>query len=252
MPLSHATIKGVVLAGGTGSRLGLDPASENKHLLTIGDRPMVAYPIECLARLGVRDIAIVTAADHVPLFREVLDDVRPQGVRSIELIAQDQPTGIAAALGLTEAFADGKPVCVALGDNLYECLPARTANAFADRPRGTRLLVTPVADGRAFGVAICADDRIARIIEKPSQQGPALAVTGLYFYDSSVFGIIRGLTPSARGELEISDVNDYYAARGLAEADTVRGWWIDAGTPDDLTRARELVAMTGANRRDDD
>jgi glucose-1-phosphate thymidylyltransferase len=241
-------IKGIILAGGLGTRLLPMTRITNKHLLPVYDRPMIYYPLECLLRAGIDDIMIVTGGNHAGDFLRLLKDGRDFGLAHLNYTYQEGEGGIAEALGLCEHFADGDPVCVVLGDNLLEHSIAEPVSRFADRGgRGAQILLKEVPDPQRFGVAEVDGDRVVRIVEKPERPASNLAVAGIYLYDSGVFDIIRTLSPSERGELEITDVNNYYAKRGDLAFEMLEGWWSDAGTIESLHRASQLVARTGAN-----
>ncbi len=243
-------LKGVVLAGGLGSRLYPLTKVTNKHLLPVYDRPMVYYPIECLRLMGVEDVLLVTGGTSAGDFMRLLGDGRELGLRSVTYAYQEGEGGIADALRLAEPFAAGEPIAVVLGDNLYEGNLREIARAFLEQGGGARVVLKEVPDPERFGVPRFEGDRIVAIEEKPADPPSRYAITGVYFYDADVFEIIRGLTPSARGEYEITDVNNAYLARGALEWDVLSGWWTDAGTFDSLLRAQNLVARTGANRED--
>jgi len=241
-------IKGIILAGGLGTRLLPMTRITNKHLLPVYDRPMIYYPLECLLRAGIDDIMIVTGGNHAGDFLRLLKDGRDFGLAHLNYTYQEGEGGIAEALGLCEHFADGDPVCVVLGDNLLERSIAESVSRFADRGgRGAQILLKEVPDPQRFGVAEVDGDRVVRIVEKPKSPASNLAVVGIYLYDSRVFDIIRTLSPSERGELEITDVNNDYAERGDLAFEMLEGWWSDAGTVESLHRASQLVARTGAN-----
>ncbi len=235
-------MKGVVLAGGLGTRLLPMTQVTNKHLLPVYDRPMVQYPIAMLVEAGIREILLVTGGNHAGDFLRLLGDGRECGVQRLHYAYQKAEGGIAEALGLAEAFADGEPVCVALGDNLFQRSIRPHVERYAARGHGAQILLAEVPDPQRFGVPILEAGRVVRIEEKPARPGSPYAVTGLYWYDAGVFDIVRGLSRSARGELEITDVNNAYLARGELEHAFVDGWWTDAGTIESLYRAATLVA----------
>lgn len=247
-------MKGVILAGGLGSRLRPLTHVTNKHLLPIFDKPMVFYPIECLVNAGIRDILLVTGGEHAGDFLKVLRNGKQLGVQHLEYAYQEGEGGIADALKLAEDFAEGQKICVVLGDNIIEGSIARAAGDFFTQRSGAKVLLKEVEDPERFGVARFegegAKRRIAEIIEKPSQPPSNFAVTGFYFYDAGVFDVCKTLQPSSRGELEITDVNNYYLKRGDLTHDTLEGWWTDAGTFESLYRANRLVAEGGANHLD--
>ncbi|MGN6377757.1 MAG: sugar phosphate nucleotidyltransferase [Gaiellales bacterium] len=234
-------MKGVVLAGGFGTRLAPMTRVVNKHLLDVFDQPMVYYPIQALARAGVTEVVVVTGAE-VEQFRALLGDGSDLGV-SLTFVQQDGAGGIAEALGLVREHADG-PLVAILGDNLFQDDLRPYVDAFREQGRGARVLLKQVADARRFGVATVDGERIVEIVEKPAQPGSDLAVTGCYMYDHQVFEIVDGLRPSERGELEITDVNNAYIARGELRYDVLPGWWTDAGTHPSKLKASILVALT--------
>ncbi|UCF68329.1 MAG: NTP transferase domain-containing protein [Acidobacteriota bacterium] len=243
-------MRGIVLAGGLGSRLFPLTKVTNKHLLPVYDRPMVFYPIECLKNAGVVDVLLVTGGTSAGDFMRLLGDGRDFGLRSITYAYQEGEGGIADALRLAEPFAAGERIIVVLGDNIIQGNVRASAEAFARQPRGARIVIKRVPDPERFGVPVFDGERIVGIEEKPQQPRSPYAVTGIYFYDNHVFELIRGLKPSARGEYEISDVNNAYLARDALCHDVLEGWWTDAGTFESLLRAGRLVAETGANHVD--
>ncbi len=242
-------MKGVILAGGLGTRLRPLTKITNKHLLPIYDRPMIYYPIETLRNAGVTDIMIVTGGNSAGDFLRLLENGDELGV-SLSYAYQRGEGGIADALRLAERFAAGDSICVVLGDNLVERNIRATADTFRQTNRGACILLKEVDDPERFGVAVLEGDRIARIIEKPKNPPSNLAVIGIYLYDNAVFQIIKTLKPSGRGELEITDVNNAYIAAGTMSYGVLSGWWTDAGTFDSLLRAGRLVAEGGANKVD--
>jgi glucose-1-phosphate thymidylyltransferase len=243
-------MKGVVLAGGLGTRLLPLTRITNKHLLPVFDRPMVFYPLRTLINAGITDILLVTGGPHAGDFLRLLGNGREFGLRHLNYTYQEGEGGIAAALALAEDFAEGDKLCVILGDNVIEGSIAAAVERFRHQPPGARLVLKEVPDADRFGVAEVQDGRIVAIVEKPAQPKSPYAVTGIYLYDARVFDVIRTLRPSARGELEITDVNNWYLARGELAAEVLDGWWTDAGTFESLHRAGNLVASTGANRSD--
>jgi glucose-1-phosphate thymidylyltransferase len=243
-------VKGVILAGGFGTRLGSLTRITNKHLLPVYDRPMIFYPIQQLVGAGIDRIMIVTGGNHAGEFLRLLGNGSEFGLRHIDYAYQERPGGIAQALGLAEHFAAGDPVVVMLGDNIFERSVAPIVERFRRSPHGARIVLAEVDDPRAYGVADLADGRIRRIVEKPEVAPSRLAVTGLYLYDAAVFGIVRELRPSGRGELELTDVNNRYLEMGALEHEIVEGYWADCGeSVDMLLRANNLVAERGADRR---
>ncbi len=242
-------MKGVVLAGGTGSRLFPLTKITNKHLLPIYDRPMIYYPIQTLVDAGIRDILIVTGGRNSGDFLRLLANGKHFGLNHINYTYQEGEGGIADALGLAEHFADGQKVCVILGDNIIEGNIRAAAERFRNQPCGAHILLKEVADAERFGVAEVADGRIIGIEEKPQAPKSNYAVTGFYMYDSSVFEKIKTLVPSSRGELEITDVNNAYIREGTMSFSFLEGWWTDAGTFDSLLRAANLVAKSAGKKR---
>jgi glucose-1-phosphate thymidylyltransferase len=236
-------MKGIILAGGLGTRLHPLTKITNKHLLPIYDRPMIFYPIQTLVDAGIRDLLIVTGGNNAGDFLRLLGNGRAFGLPHINYTYQEGEGGIADALRLAEHFAEGGKVVVMLGDNVIEKDICRGVRAFARQKRGARVYLKPVADPRAYGVAELHADRIARIVEKPKRPRSNLAVIGIYMYDPTVFDIIRTLKPSGRGELEITDVNNAYIKRGQLAYELLDGWWADAGaSPQKLIETSLLVA----------
>jgi glucose-1-phosphate thymidylyltransferase len=233
-------LKGIVLAGGTGSRLMPLTKVTNKHLLPVGHKPMIFYPIEKLTSVGIEEILIVTGVEHMGDVVSLLGSGRDFGCRFTYKV-QDQAGGIAQALALAENFANDQPLAVILGDNIFRANLRDYVDRFIAQKLGARILLKQVEHPRRFGVAELLGDRIIGIEEKPEEPKSNYAVTGIYFYDASVFDIIRTLKPSARGEFEISHVNDIYISKEQLAYDILDGWWTDAGTFESLTRATELV-----------
>ena len=243
-------MKGIVLAGGTGSRLFPLTKITNKHLLPVYDKPMIYYPIGTLVNAGIRDILVVTGGRNSGDFLRLLANGKEFGLKHLDYTYQEGEGGIADALSLAEHFADGEKVCVILGDNIIEGNIRRAADAFRQQESGAKILLKEVTDAERFGVAEIVGDRIVGIEEKPKQPKSTFAVTGFYFYDATVFEKVKVLRPSDRGELEITDVNNAYIREGTMTYDFLHGWWTDAGTFDSLQRATNLVAQTGANKLD--
>ena len=241
-------MKGVILAGGTGSRLFPLTRVTNKHLLPVYDRPMIFYPIQTLVNAGVTDILLVTGGHSAGDFLRLLGNGKDFGLKHINYTYQEGEGGIADALRLAEHFADRRPICVVLGDNIIETNIIRACEEFAERPQGARIILREVSDPERFGVPVFDGDRIVRIEEKPKEPKSRFAVIGIYIYDETVFDRIRRLRPSARGELEITDVNNQYLEEGTLSYSVLEGWWTDAGTFDSLLRANNLVAQDGANK----
>ena len=245
-------MKGVLLAGGTGSRLLPLTADTNKHLLPIAGRPMVEWSIEALVRAGVVEIIVVTGPEHIDAFRALLGDGRRLGVERLDYAVQDKPGGIAEALGITEAFAAGSPIVLMLADNLIERSLSELILAFRKDPTGARLLLVEMDDDehlRHLGVPVLDEEgHITSIIEKPADPPSRFAVTGIYCYEPSVYDVVRTLVPSGRGELEITDVNNHFVSLGAVRFDVLTGFWGDAG--ESLEAYREVdafVAAHGAN-----
>ncbi|HEV2386408.1 MAG TPA: sugar phosphate nucleotidyltransferase [Candidatus Acidoferrales bacterium] len=241
-------MKGIVLAGGLGSRLSPLTRVTNKHLLPVYDRPMIFFPIETLVNAGIRDILIVTGGQDAGDFLRLLSNGKDFGLLHLNYAYQEGEGGIADALRLAEHFAGGEPMCVILGDNIIERNIREAKRRFEDQGRGAHILLKQVDEPERFGCPEIADGRIVRIVEKPQPAPSPYAVTGIYFYDATVFDKIRTLEPSGRGELEITDINNLYLAEGTLEFSYLEGWWSDAGTLESLRRATNLVAETGANR----
>jgi glucose-1-phosphate thymidylyltransferase len=240
-------MRGVVLAGGTGSRLLPLTKVTNKHLLPVYDKPMISYPIQTMVNAGILDVLLVTGGRNAGEFLRLLGDGRTLGLNRLHYTYQEGEGGIAQALGLAERFAEGGPICVILGDNIIERNICRAVERFRQQERGAKILLKQVPDAQRFGVAEVRGDYVVRIEEKPRVPKSDFAVTGFYLYDNSVFDKIRRLKPSARGELEITDVNNFYIEEGTLTCEVLDGWWTDAGTFESLLRANNLVAQTGAN-----
>jgi glucose-1-phosphate thymidylyltransferase len=241
-------MKGVVLAGGTGSRLFPLTKITNKHLLPIYDRPMIYYPIQTLVDAGIRDILIVTGGRNSGDFLRLLANGKGFGLKHINYTYQEGEGGIADALALAEHFADGEKVCVILGDNIIEGSIRAAAEQFRAQSHGAHILLKEVPDAERFGVAELAGDKIAGIEEKPAHPKSNYAVTGIYMFDATVFDKIKTLVPSNRGELEITDVNNAYVREGSMTFSFLSGWWTDAGTFDSLLRAANLVAASAEKK----
>jgi len=235
-------MKGVVLAGGLGTRLHPLTKVTNKHLLPIYDKPMIYYPIQTLVSAGINDILIVTGGNNSGDFLTLLGNGKEFGLKHLNYTYQEGEGGIAEGLGLAEDCADGEKICVILGDNIIEKSIRHAAEAFRKQEAGARILLKEVPDPERFGVPELDGDRVVRIIEKPDKAPSSYAVTGIYMYDATVFEIIRTLVPSGRGELEITDVNNAYIKAGTLKMDILDGWWTDAGTFQSLFRASQFVA----------
>ncbi|MDZ4799308.1 MAG: sugar phosphate nucleotidyltransferase [Bryobacteraceae bacterium] len=234
-------MKGVILAGGTGSRLFPLTKITNKHLLPVYDKPMICYPIETLTTAGIEEIMLVTGGKNSGDFLRLLANGKRFGAH-LSYTYQEGEGGIADALILAERFAGDGPVCVILGDNIIEGSIRGAVDAFREQEVGARILLKEVHDAERFGVAELAGDRIVGIEEKPKAPKSNYAVTGIYMFDSSVFSKIRTLVPSNRGELEITDVNNAFIREGTMQFSFLDGWWTDAGTFESLLRAANLVA----------
>lgn len=241
-------MKGVILAGGLGSRLMPLTRVTNKHLLPVYNKPMIFYPIECLINAGIEEIMIVTGGNDAGDFLRLLGNGNSFGLQDLHYTYQEGEGGIAAALRLAEHFAEGGPIAVVLGDNIIEGNIRGAVEEYRKSGDGAKIILKSVPDPQRFGVAEVKNGRILRIIEKPKDPASDLAVIGVYLYDREVFDIIRTLKPSGRGELEITDVNNAYLQRGKLSFDVLEGWWTDAGTFESLDRAWRLVADGGANK----
>ncbi len=242
MPSDNLPRKGVVLAGGLGTRLRPLTKVTNKHLLPVYDRPMIYYPIQTLCDAGIRDIMLVTGGDSAGDFLRLLGNGAAFGLNDISYTYQEGEGGIADALRLCEHFAEGERIVVVLGDNILQMGITPYLRNFARQASGARILLKEVEDAERFGVPELENDRIVRIEEKPAQPKSRYAVTGVYMFDRRVFDFIKKLTPSQRGELEIADVHNRYIADGDLYYDVLQGWWSDAGTFESLFRATQLVA----------
>ena len=235
-------MKGIILAGGTGSRLYPLTKVTNKHLLPVYNQPMIYYPIKTLIEAGITDILIVTGGNNSGDFLRLLGSGSEFGNIHLNYTYQEGEGGIAAALRLAEHFADGGKICVILGDNIIDGGIREAADAFRAQESGARLLLKEVVDAERFGVAELQDGKIIGIEEKPTAPKSNCAVTGIYFYDTTVFDKISTLVPSRRNELEITDVNNAYVQEGNLTYSFLDGWWTDAGTFESLARATRLAA----------
>jgi glucose-1-phosphate thymidylyltransferase len=243
-------VKGVVLAGGLGTRLRPLTSVTNKHLLPVYDRPMIYYPIQTLVNAGITDIMIVTGGNSAGDFLKLLGNGKAFGLKHLNYAYQEGEGGIAEALSLVEHFAAKEPVCVVLGDNIIEGNIAAAIRAYRHQGKGAKIILKKVPDPDRFGVPELSGKRVLRIEEKPAAPKSEYAVIGIYMYDGEVYDIIRTLAPSGRGELEITDVNNAYIKREEMTWEELEGWWTDAGTFESLLRASNLVAETGANKMD--
>lgn len=245
-------MKGVVLAGGSGSRLAPMTRVTNKHLLPVYDRPMIYYPIRLLVNAGIDDLLIVTGGNSAGDFLQLLGNGSEFGLKHLNYTYQEGRGGIAEALGLAEHFAANDPICVVLGDNILQDDITKHVERFTSKPVGAKILLKEVDDPHRFGVAEIDGDALVRIIEKPKNPPSNYAVTGVYMYDADVFDIVRTLRPSNRGELEITDVNNSYIERGKMSWGMLEGWWTDAGTFESLFRASDLsrqASLAAATRK---
>lgn len=240
-------MKGVVLAGGLGSRLNPLTKVTNKHLLPVYNQPMIYYPIQTLINAGIDDIMIVTGGNSAGDFLKLLGNGKDFGLKHLNYTYQEGEGGIADALSLVEHFADDEPICVVLGDNIIEGNIRAAAEDYKNQGKGAKILLKKVHDPQRFGVPEIDRDKVLQIEEKPANPKSDFAVIGIYFYDETVFDIIKTLVPSGRGELEITDVNNHYINRGEMTWNELDGWWTDAGTFESLLHATNLVAKTGAN-----
>lgn len=241
-------MKGVVLAGGLGSRLYPLTKVTNKHLLPVYNEPMIYYPIKTLVNAGIEEILIVTGGNNAGEFLRLLGNGNEFGLKHLNYTYQEGEGGIAAALSLAEHFADNGKIVVVLGDNIIEKNIRKAVDAFRSQEDGARIMLKEVPDPQRFGVPVFEGDRIVRVDEKPAKPASQFAVIGIYMYDERVFDFIKTLKPSQRGELEITDVNNFYIRDGKMEWDIIDGWWSDAGTFESLQYAGNLVAKTGANK----
>jgi glucose-1-phosphate thymidylyltransferase len=244
-------MKGVILAGGSGSRLSPLTRITNKHLLPLYDRPMVTYAVEALVEAGFTELMLVTGGTHAGEFFRLLGNGHEYGIDRLFYAYQDRPGGIAEALGLAERFVGGERCCVLLADNVFESPLRPVVERFAAQERGARVVLSPVDEEehlRHLGVAELNGDRIVRIVEKPAEPKSRYAVTGAYFYDHQVWEVLSHLEPSGRGELEITDLNNWYVERGEMEADVLEGFWGDAGESIDAYYAVNDV-VRGMRRR---
>ena len=242
-------MKGVILAGGTGSRLLPLTKVTNKHLLPVYDKPMIYYPLECMAKAGIEEVLLVTGGNNSGDFIRLLGNGRDFGLKNLNYTYQEGAGGIAQALGLAEHFAGGDSICLILGDNILEYTIRRACQRFIQQRDGAKILLAQVENPRAYGVAEMDGDHVVRIVEKPKEPKSNWAVIGIYFYDKNVFNIVRQLKPSARNELEITDVNNAYIERGEMTYDKVDGFWADAGENIDFyLKACNTVSKCGANK----
>ncbi|HEX5874019.1 MAG TPA: sugar phosphate nucleotidyltransferase [Pyrinomonadaceae bacterium] len=241
-------MKGVVLAGGLGTRLRPLTSVTNKHLLPVYNQPMIYYPIQTLVNAGITDIMVVTGGSSAGEFLRLLGNGKAFGLKHLNYTYQEGEGGIAEALSLVEHFAADDPVCVVLGDNIIQGNIRAAVDAYRTQGSGAKIILKKVPDPQRFGVPRLDGSRVISIDEKPAKPKSEYAVIGIYMYDNEVYDIIRSLKPSNRGELEITDVNNAYIARDAMTWEELEGWWTDAGTFESLLRASILVAETGANQ----
>ncbi len=244
-------MKGIILAGGLGTRMYPLTKITNKHLLPVYDKPMIYYPLQALVNAGIEDILLVTGGNYAGDFLRLLGNGHEFGLQHINYTYQEGEGGIAAALSLAEFFADKDKICVILGDNVIEKNIRKAVETFDRQKEGAMIMLKEVPDPQRFGVPALKGDKIIKIEEKPQTPQSPYAVTGIYMYDNRVFDIIKTLKPSGRGELEITDVNNAYIEQGQLAWEILDGWWTDAGTFESLLRASQLVAETGANKMDE-
>ena len=235
-------VKGVVLAGGLGTRLLPLTKVTNKHLLPIYNKPMIYYPINTLATAGIKEVMLVTGGNNAGEFLRLLGNGKDFGLKELHYTYQEGEGGIADALNLAEDFADGNPIAVILGDNIIQDNITGGLERFKKQGKGARIFLKDVPDPQRFGVPILKGDKVIKIEEKPKVPKSKYAVTGVYMYDGTVFEIIKTLKPSGRGELEITDVNNRYIELKTMTYEILKGWWTDAGTFDSLLHANNLVA----------
>ena len=247
-------MKGIILAGGTGSRLFPLTTVTNKHLLPVYKKPMIYYPLECMAKAGVEEVMLVCGGNNAGDYIKLLGNGHDFGLKHLTYTYQPDATGIAAALGLCERYCDGEEVMLILGDNVLEYAIKEQADNFRQQlagngGRGAKILLAEVENPKAYGVAEMDGDKVVGIVEKPENPKSNKAVIGVYFYDGHVFDIVKTLKPSGRGELEITDVNNAYIEQGVMTADPVKGWWGDCGENLDFYHeAGKTIAELGANK----
>jgi len=243
-------MKGIILAGGLGTRLYPLTKITNKHLLPVYDRPMIYYPIQTLINAGIRDILIVTGGNNAGDFLRLLGNGKDFGLKHLNYTYQEKEGGIAEAVGLAEHFAEGERVLIMLGDNIIERNIKDAVEEFKTQRSGAKILLKEVDNPKEYGIAQIQNGRIKKIEEKPRRPKSNYAVIGIYMYDNRVFDIVRTLKPSARGELEITDVNNAYLKMGELSYSTLKGYWLDAGESiNALLKANKIVAQKGANKK---
>jgi len=241
-------MKGVILAGGLGTRLYPLTKVTNKHLLPVYNKPMIYYPIEILVNARIEDLLLVTGGNNAGDFLRLIGNGKGFNLKHIEYAYQEGEGGIADALSLAEDFADNGKICIVLGDNIIEKNIIKAVENFKNQAEGAKIILKKVPDPERFGVPVLEGDKVVKIEEKPQIPKSRYAVTGIYMYDNTVFDIIKTLQPSKREELEITDVNNIYIDKGNMTYEILAGWWTDAGTFDSLRAAGNLVAETGANK----
>jgi len=234
-------MKGIILAGGSGTRLLPLTRVTNKHLLPIYKKPMIYYPLETLVSAGIKEIMIVTGGNNPGDFLKLLGNGKEFGLKELHYAYQDGSGGIAEALGLAEDFADQEKIVVILGDNIFEDNINQYVKSFENQERGAKLFIKKVSSPERFGVPVIKNGKIVKIEEKPKKPKSSYAVTGLYMYDNQVWDVIKNLKPSARGELEITDVNNFYVKQKTVTYEILKGFWTDAGTFDSLFQASVLI-----------
>ncbi|MFB3896703.1 MAG: sugar phosphate nucleotidyltransferase [bacterium] len=241
-------MKGIILAGGLGTRLSPLTKITNKHLLPVWDKPMIYYPLNTLVQAGIKDILIVTGGNNAGDFLRLLGNGKEFGLKHLNYTYQEKEGGIAEALGLAEHFASGDKVVVILGDNIIEENIGEAVKRFDKQSQGARMFLKQVPDPERFGVVELKGNRVAKIVEKPKKAMSNYIGIGIYMYDQQVFKMIKTLKPSRRGELEITDVNNTYVKQGTMECEIISGQWTDAGTFYSLMRAN-LLAMESVSRK---
>jgi glucose-1-phosphate thymidylyltransferase len=243
-------MKGIILAGGLGTRLYPLTKITNKHLLPVYDRPMIFHPVQTLINAGIRDILIVTGGNNAGDFLRLLGNGKSFGLKHINYTYQEKEGGIAEAAGLAEHFAEGEKVLIMLGDNIIEGNIQKAVEDFKSQRSGAKILLREVDNPKEYGIAQIKNGKIIKIEEKPKRPKSNYAVIGIYMYDNQVFDIVRTLKPSARGELEITDVNNAYLQQGNLTYSFLKGYWLDAGESiDALLKANKIVAQKGANKK---
>jgi len=242
-------MKGIILAGGMGTRMLPLTKITNKHLLPVYDKPMIFYPIQTLVNAGIDDIMIVTGGESAGDFLRLMGNGKEFGLKHLNYTYQEGAGGIAAALALTEHFADDDSIVLILGDNVIEKNIIKGVRDFERQERGAKIYLKEVANPQSYGIAEMKGDRIVGIEEKPKKPKSNMAVIGIYLYDNKVYDVVRNLKPSGRGELEITDVNNFYIEQSTMTFEVLDGWWGDCGESfDSMLEAANLIAKTGANK----